>query len=98
MLKIAMQEEIWGEVFNVGSGMPTKMIDMIKTIISVIGKGEYECVPWPESYAVVETGDYFADIQKIKRLFSWSPKTGIKEGLEETVKFLRKKLAGQTKP
>jgi len=92
MLRVAAQDEYWGEVFNIGNGKPIKLIDMVKTIIKVVGKGEYECIPWPESYAKVETGNYVTDIQKVKMFLGWEPKICIEEGIKKTVQFLRKKI------
>jgi len=78
-----------GEVFNIGSGKGTKFIDMAKTIVNVIGKGRVKHIPWPKGYEKNETGDYVADITKIKKI-GWKPKLSFEEAVRKTYEYYKK--------
>jgi dTDP-glucose 4,6-dehydratase len=74
-----------GEVYNVGSGQEKRNIDVVKTILSILGK--------PESlieYVKDRPGHdfrYSLNADKIKKEIGWQPKTGFDEGIEKTVRW-----------
>ena len=79
-----------GQAFNVGSGVGARFRDMVETVVQVVGSGRVEKVPWPDDYINVETGDYVADIGKIKRATGWRPRVNLTEGVARTVEYYRK--------
>lgn len=80
-----------GQVYNVGAGQGVKFIDMAKTIIRLVGKGNIIQVPWPKNYENIETGDYITDISKIKMHTGWSPKVSFEDGIKKTVEYYKDK-------
>jgi len=86
----ASSEKSDGEVFNVGSGVGTKFVDMVELTIDVIKKGKIKHVSWPENYINVETGDYVTDITKIYTILGWSPSVTLREGITRTYNYYRK--------
>lgn len=74
-----------GEVYNVGSGIEKKNIDVVKTILKILGK--------PESlitFVKDRPGHdirYAVDIEKIRKEIGWEPKVYFEEGIERTVKW-----------
>ena len=78
------------EIFNAGTGTPTKFIDMVETVLSVVGKGRMEMVPWPESYEANETGDYVADTAKIRQALGWKAKVDLITGIKRTYEYYLK--------
>jgi UDP-glucose 4-epimerase len=78
-----------GKVYNIGSGVSTSITDIAKWIVEIAGNGSYEFTPTPKDRTIIEVGDYFSDITKIKKL-GWSPQIGLKEGLEKTIEFYTK--------
>ena len=80
-----------GEVFNVGSGVGTAFIEAAKTIVKVVGKGRIKQISWPEQAQNLETGDYIADITKIKKVLGWEPKYSLTSGIEKTVVWVKQK-------
>lgn len=80
-----------GEVFNVGSGVGTAFIEAAKTIVKVVGKGRIEQISWPKQAQNLETGDYIADITKIKKVLGWEPKYSLTNGIKETVSWFKQK-------
>ncbi len=94
--KSLFEKEAIGEIINIGSGKPTKIKDVVELIVKLAGKGKIIYKDWPESWKKVETGDFFFNIKKAKKILKWKPKTTIKEGIKKTLthfeKFLYEKL------
>lgn len=78
-----------GRIYNVGSGVGTRLVDMARAIVAMAGGGHLETVVWPALAERVETGDFVADIGRIHRELSWEPRVSLEEGLERTVAFYR---------
>lgn len=74
-----------GEVYNIGSGEERKNIDVVKAILSVLGK--------PESlieYVEDRPGHdfrYSLDSSKFRAETGWSRRIGFEEGIEKTVRW-----------
>ncbi|MFC1540417.1 NAD-dependent epimerase/dehydratase family protein [Candidatus Margulisiibacteriota bacterium] len=89
-LHAGIRQKADNEVFNVGSGTPTRFVDMAKTVIATVGKGRLEMVPWPENYQIIESGGYVSDIAKAKKMLAWSPKTKLSDGIKKTFEYYLK--------
>lgn len=89
MLRLAVKGQA-GEVYNVGSHERLRFVDMVDEVIAAAGQGEKKHVPWPEDYEKNETGNYVADISKIKQACGWKPRVDFKEGIREMIEFYRK--------
>jgi UDP-glucose 4-epimerase len=81
-----------GNVYNVGSGTGTRMIDAARLIVEVVGGGSIERVEWPRLAAEIETGDFVADVSKIARELGWRPSIALREGLERTAAHYRARV------
>ena len=92
LLLAGQKKQAIGKYFIVSSGKTIEFIEMVKKIIDVCGSGSYEMVPWPEDRKRIETGDYVASYEKIKKELGWEPKTTFDEGLGKTVDFYKKYL------
>jgi UDP-glucose 4-epimerase len=88
--QVAACPAAFGEVFNVGSGVPINFVDLAKKIVEVAGSGKVAFTEFTKERKEVEPGDYYTDISKIKKIVGWSPKTSLKDGLRKTVDFYRK--------
>ena len=80
----------YGEVFNVGTGIPINFIDLARRIVKLTGKGKVAFTEFTQERREVEPGDYYTDISKIKRVIGWQPRTDLDEGLRKTIAFYRK--------
>ncbi|MEE9260760.1 MAG: NAD-dependent epimerase/dehydratase family protein, partial [Candidatus Scalindua sediminis] len=89
LLWVACSEKVNGEVFNLG-GIPKSLIDLVKIMIHVYGKGNYELIPFKEDLKRIEVGDYVANYEKIKTTVKWQPKTSLEEGLRLTFDYYEK--------
>jgi nucleoside-diphosphate-sugar epimerase len=75
-----------GEIINVGSNTPVRLIDTIKMMADIIGI--------EPKYRLNEElkGDVkytYADISKAERLLKWKPMTPIREGLEKEIAWIK---------
>lgn len=81
----AMQNGVLGEAYNIGSGNERRNIEVVKGILSLLGK--------PESlieFVKDRPGHdfrYSLDASKIKRETGWQPQVAFQQGLERTVKW-----------
>lgn len=78
-----------GEVFNAGSGIGTKFIDMAEQVVKIAGQGKVEKIPWPKHYDHFETGDFYSDIHKLQTVTGWQPKTSLQEGITKTLVYYK---------
>jgi nucleoside-diphosphate-sugar epimerase len=76
-----------GGVYNVGSGIGTRLIDAATLIVEIARAGRVEHVEWPALASRVETGDFVADISRIERDLAWRPTIAFRQGIEQTVRF-----------
>ena len=79
-----------GEVFNIGSGVGTTLIDMANCVCNAVGQGRIKQIPWPENYERIETGNYVSDIDKARKYFSWEPVVSLENGVNKTVQYYQK--------
>lgn len=90
MLMASVDKRTNGEIFNIGSGVGTPFIKMVKTIADIIATSEIQHVQWPKDRFFVETGDYITDISKISSVTGWRPTTSLREGIKKTVEYYEK--------
>ena len=74
-----------GRVYNVGTGIGTRLVDMANRIVELAGRGRVESVAWPALAEQIETGDFVADISRIERDVEWRPRVSLDEGLSRTI-------------
>jgi len=82
-LKILSTDMLDGEVVNLASGQPVKIMDVIQTIQKIIGKGRPEIGKVP--YRNGENMSLYADVAKIKKILDWKPEVLLIDGLRETI-------------
>jgi len=77
-------------VFNVGTGRATKIIELCNLILELVGRADISPV-----YTSPRPGDVkqsMADITRIMRELKWRPRVELREGLERTLEWMRKRL------
>ena len=68
---------IKNKIYNIGTGKPQRIIDLIKLL-----GGKYKFIPKRPG----EPNCTWSDIKKIKKEIKWKPKIAFKEGVEEMIK------------
>jgi UDP-glucose 4-epimerase len=88
-LEVAACDQAYGEVFNVGTGLPVSFIELARLIVAAAGSGKVAHTEFTQERKEVEPGDYYTDITKIRAVVGWEPRTSLEEGLRRTVAFYR---------
>ncbi len=79
-----------GGVYNLGSGFPISILNLVEIMIEVFGRGRYRLADFPEDRRKIDIGSYYADISLIGRELGWHPRVGMREGLARTFDFYRR--------
>ncbi|MCX8023106.1 MAG: GDP-mannose 4,6-dehydratase [Syntrophorhabdaceae bacterium] len=90
MLMMTENEDVYGKVFNVGTGRPVSFIEIARKIVEIAGTGRVEFTEFTRERKEVEPGDYYADITRIRNTLGWEPKTSLEEGIRKTVDYYRR--------
>ena len=90
VLAVEAGGEVEGEVVNVGSGRPVKLIDAVRAIASITGCEPNVVFEEPRRGDVRIT---YADTSRAGRLLGWRPKTKLEDGLAEQVRWMRAAMA-----
>lgn len=67
--------------FNVGTGVGTRIKDVLRIIESCLGKNSNI------SFENLETDQVWCSNEKIKNELNWSPKTSLKKGIQNTINY-----------
>jgi len=87
----AMDENSNGRVFNLGGDEVKSLKELAECLIRIAG-GEYIFKEFPESHKRIDIGNYHSDYSLIQSVLGWKPKTGLEQGLKQTVEYYRKNL------
>lgn len=83
------KDEAVGEIFNIASGVPIQIQEMVDNILNEIGSGI-------QHSGFVEKDNeneiLYANIEKAKNLLDWEPKTSLREGLKKTILAYKKAI------
>jgi nucleoside-diphosphate-sugar epimerase len=90
MIAIALKDDAYGEVYNVGTGIPLSFVELAKKIIDISGTGKVDYTEFTTERKALEPGDYYADITKIKDTIKWHPKISLEEGIKKTLDYYKK--------
>ena len=89
IIKILIKEDnLSGEIINLGSGKPTKIKKIIKNIVNLVGSGKplFGKVRFRKD----EINKLYPNLNKAKKLINWAPKTDLNLGLKKTIHFYKK--------
>lgn len=79
-----------GRIYNLGSGMPIALVDLVEVMIAVFGNGSYRFAPFPEERRKIDIGDYVASYSRIHEELGWSPRVPLRDGLRCTFEYFQR--------
>ena len=87
--QLLKKKKIKSKIYNVGSGRPLKVKNVINLIkkISKNGKPEFGKIKMRKD----EILNLYPSIRRLKKELNWKPKINIKTGLKKTISFYAKK-------
>jgi len=89
IIKILIKEDnLSGEIINLGSGKPTKIKKIIKNVVNLVGSGKP--IFGKVRFRKDEINKLYPNLNKAKKLINWAPKTDLNLGLKKTISFYKK--------
>ncbi len=82
---LALEKGSKTDSYNVGTGVPVSLIDVVKTIADVLGSDIEPKIT--EEFRVGDNRHDFADISKIKKDLGFKPSFTFNKGIEELIKW-----------
>lgn len=83
-IKAVAEHGKMGEIYNVGSGVPTAISDVVTTVWKQ-GRGTINLVPVPDFHKIVQVDKMWLDVEKIYRDTGWKAKRNVYDIIEELV-------------
>jgi len=84
---VALRSDVSGEVFNVGTGTPTSVLDMAGALAGRLGKPvEFEV---RNQFRAGDIRHCFADVAKARELLGFSAARSFEDGVDELVDWVR---------
>jgi len=93
LLLAAASEDANGQIYNLGGDEPVSLKSLVEMLIEINGGGNYRLVPFPPEKKLIDIGDYYSHYSKINSALGWRPKTSLREGLTETIRFYKENLS-----
>lgn len=84
-------DSVVGQSFNFGSGQPVSVLELVGTILAVMGKPAL--IPVVLNHATHEIEKQFLDCSKAERVLGWRPRHTREEGLRQTIQWYERYLA-----
>ena len=87
IFRLLNTNDIDGQIFNIASGNPIRIRDIVKKIKILVNNGtpNYGAIP----YRKEENMLLYADISKLKKVINWSPKISLEDGLIKTISWYK---------
>jgi UDP-glucose 4-epimerase len=76
-----------GQVFNLGGDAPVSLLDIVRQMTAIAGRGSYRLVPFPEDRKRIDIGDFYADTRKVRAALGWAPTVSLADGLARTIAY-----------
>jgi nucleoside-diphosphate-sugar epimerase len=86
LMLAARQQSGWGAAYNLSHPEPCSLRKFVSVLSQFIDV-RVEQVPFPPDRRAIEVGDYWGNSNRFRQLTGWVAKTGLEEGLRETVQF-----------
>ncbi len=88
LLATAVHPATDGQVYNLGSSEPTRLLDLAHLMIDVFGAGSVERAPFPPERSRIDIGDYHGDYSRLRAAVAWEPIVPLRLGLQRTLEFV----------
>ena len=76
-----------GQIFNLGSDEVVNLKQLAEMMVEMRPSTKFNIVPFPPERKAIDIGDYYSDFKKIQTMLGWQPKVGIRQGLENSLKY-----------
>jgi UDP-glucose 4-epimerase len=98
LLLAGASEAAEGEIFNLGGDEPVSLSHLAEELIEMTGHGSVISVPFPPERQLIDIGNSYSSYRKIESALGWKPRTQLKSGLAQTVKYYQENSAPYWNP
>jgi len=91
LVRAAEEPAASGEILNVGHDRASTFLEVAEILRELVPGTTIEFTDFSPERKAQEPGDFLSDITKIRRILSWEPVVGLREGLSRTVRFYRER-------
>jgi len=88
-LLAAASRSVAGRVFNLGGDGPISLKQLGDLLVDIADGGTYIERSFPPERKRIDIGDYYANDESIREALGWKPRTGLRDGLSETMTYYR---------
>ena len=82
---LTKKQDMKGDIINIGSGMPIKIIDVIEEVKKYFPKAKINY--GAKKYRKNESLSLYPDISKLKKNINWEPKYTLQEGIKRIINY-----------
>ncbi|OGD83472.1 hypothetical protein A2165_01745 [Candidatus Curtissbacteria bacterium RBG_13_40_7] len=93
---LALEKGVPGEVYNIGSGKPIKISDLLNKLIS-LSKAKIEVDQDKNLFRPVDIKKIYCNFSKFQSQTGWTPKIPLSKTLSDTIKYERDKLKSEVR-
>lgn len=83
------RDDVKGQAFNFTGKTPTRIIDLVTTIIGAMGKKNLKPKIMGSGKPVGEIDEQYLSSEKAQRILNWKPEYSLKEGMKLTVDWYK---------
>ncbi len=83
-VRLAFRDDVWGETFNVATGVPVAVGDLLAAILAAAGV-DARIVPDPARQRPVEVLEQVGDATKLRGLTGWEPRVPLAASLADMI-------------
>ena len=91
LLLAAASERAVGRVYNLGCSPAASLRDLAELLRGATGC-DYEVRCFPDDRRAIDIGDYYASYDLIRDELGWSPRTSLRQAVENTVEYYAEHL------
>jgi len=91
----AIETQYVDEIYNIGSGKPVRIKDLVNLILELAGKKELKPIHAPPRPGDIRHS--YADTSKARKMLGFEPKTSLREGLAKTIEWYMSQRLSHTK-
>lgn len=83
LIRSELSEKTFGEVFNIGTGQATTVLELLQTLLKTFQKDDFNRWIVVERNTPGDIKGFTADISKLKATIEWEPRYDIERGMAE---------------
>jgi UDP-glucose 4-epimerase len=83
-------EKVKGDYFNLGAERAVSLEELVKLLLSAVGRGSYRIVPFPADKKAIDIGSVYSSAAKFNFVTGWRARVPIEEGLARTVEYYQR--------